>query len=81
MVGKSCTTSCLRRTTSVAMEEVVATQPDEEAEKRVQWTALLVIQAVAVFIAAGFAEIGGGWLVWGAVRESKPWWWAIAGSL
>mmetsp|Transcript_29190 Transcript_29190/g.67187 ORF Transcript_29190/g.67187 Transcript_29190/m.67187 type:complete len:131 (-) Transcript_29190:72-464(-) len=63
------------------MEEVVATQPDEEAEKRVQWTALLVIQAVAVFIAAGFAEIGGGWLVWGAVRESKPWWWAIAGSL
>jgi drug/metabolite transporter superfamily protein YnfA len=27
------------------------------------------------------AEIGGGWLVWKAVRDSsKPWWWAVVGS-
>ena len=45
-----------------------------------QWTSLAVLQAVAVFIAAGLAEIGGGWLVWKSVRERKPWWWAVLGS-
>ena len=25
-------------------------------------------------------EIGGGWLVWQAVREQKPRWWAVAGG-
>ena len=23
----------------------------------------------------------GGWLVWQAVREGKPWWWALCGSI
>jgi len=46
------------------------------------WTAATVTQAVALMIAAGFAEIGGGWLVWKAVRDgSKPWWWAVVGSI
>lgn len=46
-----------------------------------QWTALTVLQAIAVFVVAGCAEIGGGWLVWKSIREKKPWWWAVVGSL
>lgn len=32
-------------------------------------------------MAAGAAEIGGGWLVWQAVRLHKGWWMALVGSL
>lgn len=46
-----------------------------------QWTPLKIIQATAIFVLAAIAEIGGGWLVWKAVRENKPWWWAVVGSL
>ena len=45
------------------------------------WTPLVVLKGAALFILAGLAEIGGGWLVWQAVREGKPRWWAAAGSL
>ena len=34
-----------------------------------------------LFLAAGIAEIGGGWLVWKAVREGAPRWWAACGGL
>lgn len=34
-----------------------------------------------MFILAGLFEIGGGWLVWSTVRENKPWWWALLGSV
>jgi small multidrug resistance family-3 protein len=34
----------------------------------------------AVYIAAGLLEIGGGWLVWQALRCGKPRWWAAVGS-
>mmetsp|Transcript_14415 Transcript_14415/g.34760 ORF Transcript_14415/g.34760 Transcript_14415/m.34760 type:complete len:225 (-) Transcript_14415:238-912(-) len=46
-----------------------------------RWTLPTIIRALAVFVLAGIAEIGGGWLVWKAVREGKPWWWALMGSL
>jgi len=45
-----------------------------------QWTVATIVQAIALFVAAGFAEIGGGWLVWKSVRDDKPWWWALLGS-
>lgn len=44
------------------------------------WTALVVLKVAVLFLLAGLAEIGGGWLVWQAVRESRPWWWALIGS-
>uniref|UniRef100_A0A7S2TT53 Uncharacterized protein n=1 Tax=Lotharella oceanica TaxID=641309 RepID=A0A7S2TT53_9EUKA len=47
----------------------------------VEWTPLLVVHVAALFIFAGLAEIGGGWMVWQAVREGKPWWWALIGSI
>ena len=34
-----------------------------------------------LFLAAGLAEISGGWLVWKAVREGAPRWWAACGGL
>ena len=37
--------------------------------------------AILLFIAAGLAEIGGGYLVWLWLRESRPLWYGIAGSL
>lgn len=36
------------------------------------WTAATVLWAVTLFVAAGVAEIGGGWLVWHAVRDATP---------
>lgn len=45
-----------------------------------EWNSATVACSVALFLLAGLAEIGGGWLVWKSVRENGPWWWAAAGS-
>jgi len=39
-----------------------------------------VVVIFLLFLLAGLAEIGGGWMVWQACREGKPWWWALIGS-
>ena len=41
------------------------------------WTAGTIALSVAIFFAAGLAEIGGGWLVWQTVRQGRPWWCAL----
>jgi len=46
-----------------------------------RWTLGVILQVLLLFLLAAVCEIGGGWLVWQAVRESKPAWWAAAGSL
>jgi small multidrug resistance family-3 protein len=49
------------------------------------WTAVTVLQSVALFCVAGFAEVVGGWLVWVAFRgtngKDRPWWFALLGSM
>jgi len=45
------------------------------------WSALTVVKVMGLFLLAGVAEIGGGWLVWQAIREGKNSHWAIAGSI
>jgi small multidrug resistance family-3 protein len=40
---------------------------------------LLVIGSL--FVAAGLCEIGGGYLVWGWMRDHKPLAWALLGAL
>lgn len=35
----------------------------------------------SLFVLAGLCEIGGGYLVWGWLRDSKPLAWALAGGL
>lgn len=40
-----------------------------------------VARALALFALAGLAEIGGGWLVWQWLRESRPWPMGLFGAL
>jgi len=40
-----------------------------------------LVITVLVFLAAGLFEIGGGWLVWAAVREARAPWMAALGGL
>lgn len=39
-----------------------------------------MVFAILLFLLAGLAEIGGGYLVWLWLRESKPYWYGIVGS-
>ncbi|KAK3233079.1 hypothetical protein CYMTET_56602 [Cymbomonas tetramitiformis] len=55
--------------------------PTTTDDKSFDLSAAQILQSVAVFILAGLFEIGGGWLVWSAIRENKPWWWALLGSI
>lgn len=38
-------------------------------------------KAIVLFLAAGLAEIGGGYLVWLWLRESKPLWVGVQGGM
>ncbi len=45
------------------------------------WTPKLVLLSLFLFILAGIAEIGGGWLIFQTIRVQQPFWWAILGGL
>lgn len=40
-----------------------------------------MIKSILLFIFAGLAEIGGGYLVWLWLREAKPMWFGLTGGL
>ncbi|OXS64447.1 small multidrug resistance family-3 protein [Bacillus sp. V-88] len=40
-----------------------------------------MINAIILFIFAGIAEIGGGYLIWLWLREGKPAYWGVAGGI
>lgn len=40
-----------------------------------------MISAIILFILAGLAEIGGGYLIWLWLREGKPLYWGIGGGV
>ena len=42
---------------------------------------MTLLRSVPLFALAALAEIGGAWLVWQAVREGRPWWWAGLGVM
>ncbi|KAL7553054.1 hypothetical protein ACHAWF_016302 [Thalassiosira exigua] len=70
-----------------------ASEPEESSQSKdetFQWTAVTILQSVAIFVAAGIAEIMGGWLIWVAVKgirdadgsiTKKPWYYGLLGSL
>jgi drug/metabolite transporter superfamily protein YnfA len=62
------------------MENADDSKLPEDNDDSFSWTPATVVQAIALFCVAGVAEIGGGWLVWKAIRDKKPWWWALIGS-
>ena len=41
---------------------------------------LSIAKALALFVAAGLCEIGGGYLIWQWLREGRPGWWGAAGA-
>ena len=51
------------------------------AEQKFKWTLRLAVTSVCLFILAGIAEIGGGWLIFQTIRVQKPFWWAILGGV
>lgn len=70
---------------------------DDDDGDAFHWTAIAILQSIAIFILAGVAEIMGGWLVWAAMRgvrdadddggggstttRKRPWYYALLGSL
>jgi len=41
----------------------------------------MIAQSVGLFVLAGLCEIGGGWLVWQWLRESRSLTWGLVGGL
>lgn len=41
---------------------------------------MTIIHAIFLFILAGIAEIGGGYLIWLWLREGKPLYWGLGGG-
>ncbi|WP_432759392.1 YnfA family protein [Bacillus methanolicus] len=41
----------------------------------------IILYAIILFIFAGLAEIGGGYLIWLWLREGKPFYWGIFGGV
>ena len=39
-----------------------------------------IIYSIALFVLAGFCEIGGGYLIWLWLREGKAWWAGLVGG-
>ncbi len=42
---------------------------------------MTVLRSALLFALAALAEIGGCWLIWQSIRESRPWWLAGIGVL
>ncbi|UII56132.1 YnfA family protein [Cytobacillus spongiae] len=40
-----------------------------------------MVYAIGLFILAGIAEIGGGYLIWLWIREGKPFYWGVLGGI
>ncbi|RNF38899.1 YnfA family protein [Planococcus salinus] len=40
-----------------------------------------MLYAISLFVIAGLAEIGGGYLIWLWLRESKPYYWGLVGGV
>jgi len=40
-----------------------------------------IAKTILIFLLAGLCEIGGGYLVWISIRESKSLWYALLGSI
>lgn len=69
-------------------EEDIATKNHNEGHNSstsVEWTAANIVSSIFLMGATGVFEIMGGWMIWMAVRgnskTTKPWWFAILGSI
>ena len=77
--GASASSDAFRSAT--ASSDTIEDERDRETEKEEKMDpAATYAVIVALFFAAGVLEIGGGWMWWQALREGKPWWYALIGS-
>lgn len=65
--------------TSVHLELQPSPSSPEATSVVLKWTVGAVFASLGIFLLAGLAEIGGGWLVWQAIRNGKPWYYVLAG--
>jgi small multidrug resistance family-3 protein len=74
--------------TSTPAEAIDLKENDDEGG--FNWTAVTILQSIAIFILAGIAEIIGGWLIWVSIKgvrdadgniHRRPWYYALVGSL
>ncbi|HEV8080528.1 MAG TPA: YnfA family protein [Chitinophagaceae bacterium] len=42
---------------------------------------MIIIKSLSIFLLTGLCEIGGGYLVWLWLKEGKPFWYGLLGSL
>ena len=42
---------------------------------------MIILRSIAIFILAGFCEIGGGYLIWLWLKEGKPFYYGILGGI
>lgn len=61
--------------------EVPGSSSAAGASQTFSWTPAKLVLSLFLFVAAAAAEVGGGWLIWQAIRESRPWWWGLTGSV
>lgn len=62
-------------------EASIAPGIESRTDDKFHWTPGKICLSLFLFLVAGLAEIGGGWLVWQTIREHKAWWWAVLGAL
>ena len=60
--------------------EAAAPGPAPQEDDSFHWTTGKVFLSLFLFLAAGLAEIGGGWLMWQTLRVHKAWWMAVLGG-
>ena len=76
--GESASSDAFRR--ARASSDTTEDEPGAAASDAKMDPAATYAVIVALFFAAGVLEIGGGWMWWQALREGKPWWYALIGS-
>jgi small multidrug resistance family-3 protein len=63
------------------MPYLVGMHGEDTRHRYVLERGMSLLLAIFIFVLAGLAEIGGGYMVWLWLRESKPLWYGIVGSI
>ena len=58
----------------------MASSHDTNAGQLRMTSALEIVRSLALFVLAGTCEIGGGWLMWKALRDGRPPLWGVLGG-
>ena len=65
---------------SLEVENPGSTPSQDLAPEPFKWGPRSVVVSISLFVLAAALEVGGGWLVWQSIRETRAWWWGLLGS-